>query len=334
MSDAEPLERCACVGQDRIDTHAQFVGPFFRFASEIDGDDPEFAILRRYRAYQPDFAAGGRHRGAGGGFTVARCNLDDLAEHLLGYEHTGATPAAVRCFARAWKKHDVALHDAGEMVLDSGVNVGDVEGDRQASRKSVEIPEVYFALPRHLQLALEPRSELAYGDGDEDEEDEVDDFLRILDAEAVEGRIGKKRRGKHAANRGNNGRHDSPPGCRDDHRDQVDHGPVGKPDFPDQGEQHRGNGRDQAKRHENAVQFLPDRVEFQRVMHRFAGGDRVDRRVQYTPRDPSLSCRAWLESALSGYDQGRNCPTWCWECEFSEIKSTVVRMPSESHNSL
>src|SRR5215471_10025465 len=46
MSDAEPLERCGCVRQDRIDTHAQFVGPFLRFTSEINGDDSEFAILR------------------------------------------------------------------------------------------------------------------------------------------------------------------------------------------------------------------------------------------------------------------------------------------------
>src|SRR5262249_57618552 len=110
------------------DTEGKLVGRLFRFASEIDGDDPEFAILRRYRAYQPDFAARGRHRGAGGGFTVARCNLDDLAEHLLGYEHTGATPAAVRCFARAWKKPAVPLHDPCQMVLDTAQNCQDVSG--------------------------------------------------------------------------------------------------------------------------------------------------------------------------------------------------------------
>src|SRR5262245_20547434 len=134
MSDAEPLERCACVGQDRIHTHAQFVGPFFRFASEIDGDDPEFAILRRYRAYQPDFAAGGRHRGAGGGFTVARCNLDDLAEHLLGYEHTGATPAAVRCLRRARKTNDAALHGSVRLKLNSAPNAGARESYSQSWR--------------------------------------------------------------------------------------------------------------------------------------------------------------------------------------------------------
>src|SRR6516164_1757783 len=75
MSDAEPLERCRCVREDRIDPHAQFVGPFFRLTSEIDGNDSEFAILRRYRAHQPDFAAGGLHRGPCGGVAAARGSL-------------------------------------------------------------------------------------------------------------------------------------------------------------------------------------------------------------------------------------------------------------------
>jgi hypothetical protein len=47
---------------------------------------------------------------------------------------------------------------------------------------------------------------------------------------------------------------------------------VGKADFPDQGKKHCGDGCDEAERHEDAAQFLPDRVEFQRVMHRIAGG--------------------------------------------------------------
>jgi hypothetical protein len=42
-------------------------------------------------------------------------------------------------------------------------------------------------------LALESRGELAYGDGNENKEDQVDDFLRILDAEAVERRVERKR---------------------------------------------------------------------------------------------------------------------------------------------
>ena len=212
-----------------------------------------------------------RHRGAGGVVAVTRCNFDDLGENLFGHGDAGAASAAVRCFARAGEQHDVALHDAGEMVFDGRVNVGDVEGDRQTARKCVEVAQVDLALPRHLQLTLEAGGELAHGDGNEDEEDQVDDFLRILDAEAVERRIEEEGRGEHAANRGNNRRYDAPPGRGDHHRDQVDDGAVGKADLPDQRKQHGGDGRDQAERHEDAVQFLPDGVEFQRVMHRIAG---------------------------------------------------------------
>ena len=64
---------------------------------------------------------------------MTRCNLDDLAEYQFRHDHAGATSAAVRCLARAGKEHDVALHDAGEMVFDGGVNVGDVEGDSETS---------------------------------------------------------------------------------------------------------------------------------------------------------------------------------------------------------
>jgi hypothetical protein len=94
---------------------------------------PNSRFFRRDCAHQPDLSAWRRHRGACGVVAVTRCNFDDLGENLLGHDDAGAASAAVRCFTRAWKKHDVALHDAGEMILDGCVNVGDIERDSQTS---------------------------------------------------------------------------------------------------------------------------------------------------------------------------------------------------------
>ena len=88
-------------------------------------------------------------------------------------------PLAAGGFARAGEQHDLALHDGGEMVLDRGVNVGHVEGHRQPAREGVEIAHVDLALARHLQLPFEPGGELADHDRDEDEQDEIDDLLRV-----------------------------------------------------------------------------------------------------------------------------------------------------------
>ena len=123
---------------------------------------------------------------------MTRRNLGGLAEYQFRHGHAGASSAAVRCFARAGKQHDIALHDAGKVVFDCRVNVGNVEGDSQTPRKGIKIAQVDLALPRHLQLTLEASGKLAHGDGHKDKEDQVDDFLRILDAEAVERRIEEK----------------------------------------------------------------------------------------------------------------------------------------------
>src|SRR5512135_740253 len=103
------------------------------------------------------------------------------------------------------------------------MNVGDIECYGQAPRESVEVAQVDFALPRHLQLPLEAGCELAHRHRHEDEEDQVDDLLRILDVEAVERWIEEKGGGEHAANCGDDRRYDSPArGCDHDRNQKND----------------------------------------------------------------------------------------------------------------
>jgi hypothetical protein len=157
---------------------------------------------------------------------------------VLRHRDAGVPSAAVRRFTRAREEHDLALHDGGEVVLDRGVNVGHVERHRQPAREGVEVAQVDLALPRHLQFALEARGELAHHHRDEDEQHEIDDFLRIRDAEAVERRIEEKGGGQHPADRSNDRGHDAPAGGRDHHRNQIDRGTVAEPDPPNERKKH------------------------------------------------------------------------------------------------
>ena len=54
-----------------------------------------------------------------------------------------------------------ALHDRGQVILDRGMDVADVEGHRQPAREGIEVAHVDLALPRHFQLAAELAGELA-----------------------------------------------------------------------------------------------------------------------------------------------------------------------------
>jgi hypothetical protein len=120
-------------------------------------------------------------------------------------------------------------------------------------------------------LALEAGGELAHRHRDENEQNEIENLLRIPDSETVKRRIEEEGGGEYAANRGNHRGHDAPARGRDHHRDQENHGTVGEPDFIHQGKQQRGEGGDQAERRENAGQFLADAVEFQAVGHCLTG---------------------------------------------------------------
>jgi hypothetical protein len=64
---------------------------------------------------------------------VTGCDLHDFGKNPLWHCHPGATPAAVRRFARTRKQHNIALHDAGEVIFDCRMNIGDVERHSQAS---------------------------------------------------------------------------------------------------------------------------------------------------------------------------------------------------------
>ena len=106
-------------------------------------------------------------------------DLDHLGADRLRHRDAGAPSAAAGSVARAGEQDDFALHDGGEVVLDRGMNVGHVERHRQPAREGVEVAQVDLALARHLQLAFEPGGELADHHRDEDEQDQIDDFLRI-----------------------------------------------------------------------------------------------------------------------------------------------------------
>ena len=68
----------------------------------------------------------------------------------------------------------------GEVVFDRGVNVGYVERHREAPRERIEVAQVDFALARGLQLTFEPGRELAHHYRDEDEQNEIEDLVRVL----------------------------------------------------------------------------------------------------------------------------------------------------------
>ena len=113
------------------------------------------------------------------------------------------------------------------MILDRGMNIGDVESDRQPAREGVKIAHVDFALARDFQLPLQPGGELADHHRDEDEQQQVDDFLRVADAEVIERREKEEGRGEHAANGGEQRRDNAPAGGRDHDRDQINDGAAG-----------------------------------------------------------------------------------------------------------
>ena len=106
---------------------------------------------------------------------------------------------------------------------------------------------------------------------DEDEQDEVDDLLRVLDAKAVNRLVEKVGGGEHAANCRNDRRDNSPAGGCDHYRNQEHHGAVRQVYSPDEAEKHRGQDGDETQRHEDAGELFPKEVEFQRVMHRHDG---------------------------------------------------------------
>ena len=199
------------------------------------------------------------------------CDLDHFCTNRLGYCHAGAPPAAAGGLARAGEKHDIALHDAGEVIFDRGMNVRDIERHSQAAREGIKVAQIDFTLARHFQLPFEASGELAHGYGYEDEQDEVDDLLRVLDAKAVNRLVEKERGGEHAANCRNDRRDDSPAGGCDHHGNQEHHGAVRQVYSPDEAEKHRGQDGDETQRHEDAGELFPKEVEFQRVMHRHDG---------------------------------------------------------------
>ena len=138
------------------------------------------------------------------------------------------------------------------MVLDGSVNIGDVERHGQAPRERIKIAQVDLALASHFKLPLETSRELAHRDRHENKQRQIEDFLRVSDPKTVERRIEEERRREHAADSGDDCRHNSPAGRRNHDRDEEKHRAVGEADFPDQREQHGGQNRNKAERPDDA----------------------------------------------------------------------------------
>ena len=216
--DAEPLERGGGIGEHRVDAAAQHFAVLDRSVPEIDGDDAEFAVLRRHGPDQPDFAAIRCHGIVSAVFRAASGdrlnNRDDLRRN--------ADAGAAGSLPLRPEQQNLALHYRGKMVLDGGMDVGDIEGRRQPPRECIKVGEIDFSLPRDLELAFQAGGELADHHRGESEQDEIEDLVLVLNLKTVARLKEEEGRGQDAAERRDDGRDHAPADCGDQHRDQIE----------------------------------------------------------------------------------------------------------------
>ena len=300
MRDAQPLERGGGVCQHCVDADAQFVRGFRRRAAEIDGDDAELRTLAARPRAPARF-----HRCRPAPLCRFRCRAARRRPRRPRSRTAGGTatpawrPLLVGGLARAGEQHDIALHDGGEMVFDRGMDVANVERHRQPARESIEIAHVDLALARQFQLPLQPSGELAHHDGDEDEQEQIDDLLRVADAEAVERRKeerrrtpSRRRRRQTSPRRCPSGSPRSAPGSGRSRCRGV------KPDAPDDQVDHdRSRERQRSASDAMPRNSCAQAGEFSwRWAWWPASRPSFRRGAQYTPLRPCLSRPAWLHS--------------------------------------
>src|SRR5215472_5385799 len=96
------------------------------------------------------------------------------------------------------------------------MNIRNIERDCQTPRESVKIAQVNLTLASHFQLPFETSCELAHSHGHKDKQDEIDNFLGVLDAETVKRLVKEEGGCKHTTDccddRGND-----PPARGSDH---------------------------------------------------------------------------------------------------------------------
>ena len=68
-----------------------------------------------------------------------RSDLDNFGENTLRHGRAGAPAAAVGRLAGTGKQDHVALHDAGEVVLDGRVDIRHIERDSEPAGKCIKI---------------------------------------------------------------------------------------------------------------------------------------------------------------------------------------------------
>ena len=233
--------------------------------------------------------------------------LDHRGQHQFGHRDAGVPSAAGGSLARAGEQHDLALHDGGEMIFDRGVDVAHVEGHRQPAREGIEIAHVDLALARQLQLPLEAGCELAHHHGDENEQNEVEDLMRVGDAQAVERRIEEEGGGDRAGDGGHHRRDHAPARGRDHHRNEVDDRAVVQAGLRHQAIDKGRDEPDQHQRQADAAQFSLRRwsnLGASGIVMPAGGRNPFGRRNIRPPTlvcllsRSCLSCPAWLHSGL------------------------------------
>src|ERR1700722_5956795 len=108
-----------------------------------------------------------------------------------------------------------------EVVVDRGDQFRDGETGGKTPRKIIEVMDVPLALAQRLGFLAQARGEIAADERHPEEQQQVDDFLRILNLETEDRRKEKEIRFRHADDGSQRRRPDSPSGGSDDDGNEI-----------------------------------------------------------------------------------------------------------------
>ena len=113
------------------------------------------------------------------------------------------------------------LKRVGQIILDRKDQVAGRQAGGEPLRERVQFADFLFAPAESYRLILKSRCEVAGNYGDQKEQEEMDDVLRVLQPETIQRRIEEKIRGCCARKGSNQAWKDSPLSRRHDHRQHV-----------------------------------------------------------------------------------------------------------------
>lgn len=176
------------------------------------------------------------------------------------------------------------------MIFDGCIDVGCREGARETARECVEVAHFGLALPRDLELLLQLRGQMAGHDRHEQEQREIDVFLRVPDLKAVDRRKEEVRRRRDTEKSRHDRRNDAPARRRNHHRYKINDGaPVNSP----LRNQRVGDGRGDAHDQDGGAQFAEQLVVEAGFQHGRPIGLHFTLRGT-TIRQPTLVCLCFL----------------------------------------